>query len=138
LAQLSAGLVFGNDDVLADRKYRATLTCISLKGSIMILNKEEFLRIFRIENESWKVQFSQAKEREKSELHSLINFEKVKKAISRNETELSDSKTDNIKNSTLSFVNRLDLNIGAYSISEYHDDIHHGIFPKAIVKPSKL
>lgn len=58
LAQLSPGLVFGNDDVLADRKYRATLTCISQKGSVMILNREEFLRIFRTENESWKVQFS--------------------------------------------------------------------------------
>ena len=88
LAQLSAGLVFGNDDVLADRKYRATLTCISLKGTIMILNKEEFLRIFRTENESWKVQFSQAKEREKSELNTLLNYEKVKRVISRNESEV--------------------------------------------------
>lgn len=40
-----------------------------------------------------------------------------------------DGKTDGNMKDTLSFVNRLDLNIGAYQISDYHDDIHHGIYP---------
>jgi len=54
---LGPGICFGDDDVLSDRPYKATLKCTSLEGSLYVFHKEDFLRIFKSENESWHVEF---------------------------------------------------------------------------------
>ena len=57
LSVIGAGLVFGDDDVLTKRCYKATLRCYRQHGVIYKLKRDEYLRIFRTENDSWKVQF---------------------------------------------------------------------------------
>ena len=57
LSVIGAGLVYGDDDVLAKRNYKATLKCTTQQAIIYVIKKEEFLRVFRTENDSWKVQF---------------------------------------------------------------------------------
>ena len=57
LAVVGSGLIFGDDDILAKRPYKASLVCSSQSGSVYILKREDFMKVFRTENESWKVQF---------------------------------------------------------------------------------
>jgi CRP-like cAMP-binding protein len=55
LSVIGAGLVFGDDDVLAKRNYKATFKCVTQSATIYVIKKEEFLRVFRTENDSWKI-----------------------------------------------------------------------------------
>lgn len=74
LSVLGLGLTFGDTDILAARPYKASLKCVSQQGTVLIIQKDEFLRIFRTENESWKVEFELARTREKNEILALETF----------------------------------------------------------------
>ena len=68
------GLVFGDDDVLSNRPYKASLKCVQNGSLLYILQRDEFLRVFRTENETWSVQFGLAQKREVSDFKMIKNF----------------------------------------------------------------
>ncbi len=57
LSLMGPGLVFGDDDILTNRPYKASLKCVTNDSLVYLLQRDEFLRIFRTENETWNVQF---------------------------------------------------------------------------------
>lgn len=65
---ISAGLSFGDDDILADRCYRGTLKCMSAEGKVYCLPRDQFLGIFKSDNEGFRRQFRQAQIQEIKEV----------------------------------------------------------------------
>ena len=53
LSLLGPGLVFGDDDIITNRPYKATLKCFSNTGQLFLIKEDEFLRIFKTEGDSW-------------------------------------------------------------------------------------
>jgi len=45
VGQISTGQLFGLHDVAAERDYTYSLRCLSLRGTVLMMNVEEFLRI---------------------------------------------------------------------------------------------
>ena len=78
---MGPGLVFGDDDILTNRPYKASLKCVTNDSLVYLLQRDEFLRIFRTENETWNVQFELSQKREIADLKMLQNYEKIKKKL---------------------------------------------------------
>jgi len=55
MSLLGVGLVFGDDDILINRPYKASLKCVRNDSVVYLLDRDEYLRIFRTENETWNV-----------------------------------------------------------------------------------
>ena len=77
MSLLGVGLVFGDDDILTNRPYKASLKCVKNDSFVYLQYRDEFLRIFRTENETWNVQFSLAQKREIADLNMLTNYERI-------------------------------------------------------------
>ena len=79
LATLGPGMLFGDDDALANRPYKAQLKCISTEGTVLSFKKEEFLRCFKShQNDSWKVQLQSAERRETENWKAVGTFLSLK------------------------------------------------------------
>lgn len=92
LSLLGVGLVFGDDDILTNRPYKASLKCVRNDSIIYLLQRDEFLRIFRTENETWNVQFSLSQKREIADLQMLNNYERIHQKILNSDIKPETSK----------------------------------------------
>jgi CRP-like cAMP-binding protein len=77
LSLLGVGLVFGDDDILTNRPYKASLKCVRNDSVVFLLQRDEFLRIFRTENETWNLQFGLSQKKEIADLQMTQNFERI-------------------------------------------------------------
>jgi hypothetical protein len=77
LSLIGAGNVFGEDDIINDRPYKATLTCTQNESFVYMVKKSEFFRFFKSCNEGWSAlnKISQKKELHKNVIQT--NFKMV-------------------------------------------------------------
>ena len=47
LTVLGSGMMFGDDDAVANRPYKAQVKCITQEGKIIILKKDEYMKCFK-------------------------------------------------------------------------------------------
>jgi len=47
--------MFGEEDVVNDRKYTTTVRCTSTVASLFAIKKEEFFNRFQRDDKSWKI-----------------------------------------------------------------------------------
>jgi hypothetical protein len=74
LAILGKGQVHGEGDVVLCRNYTTTLKCIERGSEAFVMNREDFLRLFKTNEESWRIMFDGAKSREQQVYHACLNF----------------------------------------------------------------
>jgi hypothetical protein len=55
--------VFGDDDMIQERPYKATLTCIKNYSFVYVMMKADFFRIFKNPSESWRSLVSLSKQK---------------------------------------------------------------------------
>ena len=65
LLVLGRGQTYGESDVVLNKKYTTTLRCIQNDSEAFVMPREEFLRLFKTNEEAWKVMFTDIKIREK-------------------------------------------------------------------------
>lgn len=61
LASMTIGNLFGEDDLVLERPHLGTVTCKSNTGSLYCMKISEFIRMFRKNDESWKIILDQIK-----------------------------------------------------------------------------
>ncbi len=64
---MSVGYVFGYDDIVANRAYYASLTCVKNYSSVYTIKKPEFIKFFKpkTSSDNWKIMIDLAKQNEK-------------------------------------------------------------------------
>lgn len=77
LSILGPGQVFGDIDVILCRKFTTTLKCIENNSEGYIMEREHFLRLFKTNEEAWKIMFKCAQEKEKDIYNRCNNFMKI-------------------------------------------------------------
>ena len=122
---LGTGLVFGDDDILASRPYQATLKCLSQQGEVLVMAKEEFLRIFRSENDSWKAEFNMCMSKERAQQEMMENWQTI-----QNDQKAS---TKRPQSQNLCFQSKLDLNTNG-SLHPYQDNEPVVMLPSLVRK----
>ena len=55
LSVLSAGQMHGEWDVVMDKKYTTTLKCIEEDSEAFVMNRPDFMRLFKTNEEAWKI-----------------------------------------------------------------------------------
>jgi len=70
-------MLFGDDDIVVDRPYHASLKCVSLTGNIYVIKRDEFLEIFKTKNETVRHQLNLKKAKETREYKAVLNFAKL-------------------------------------------------------------
>lgn len=103
---LCAGQVFGDDDIVADRAYKGTLTCTTAGSSIYVLPKNVFLRIFKAHQESWKLLGKIKRTKAEKDKTMLRNFYSVTKT---EEKKSQDSEAMTLQNNFLLDRKEIDL-----------------------------
>lgn len=74
LLVLGRGQTYGESDVVLNRNYTTTLRCIENNSEAYVMPREEFLRLFKTNEEAWKVMFIDMKLREKQIFDRCFNF----------------------------------------------------------------
>ena len=69
--------MFGDDDVVLNRRYTATLKCIQQGSEAYIITRADFLRMFNRNEEAWKVMFEASILKEKQLFERTNNFVSV-------------------------------------------------------------
>jgi len=70
-------MFFGDDDIVVDRPYQASMKCVSFTGNIYVVKRDEFLELFKTRNETWRHQFNLNKAKETRENKAVQNYAKV-------------------------------------------------------------
>ena len=64
LCRIGPGQIFGDDDALLQRRYSASLRCVSRDSKAYLMGRTDFLRMFKGNEEAWKTMFAVATEKE--------------------------------------------------------------------------
>lgn len=70
--------IFGDEDVILDLPYRATLKCTTNGSMLYLIPRLEFQRLFKTSNEAWKKICSISKERQAVSYSTQANFYNIK------------------------------------------------------------
>lgn len=54
LALITVGQCFGDDDIINERNYKATMTCTKNDSFLYVISRADFLRFFGKNSEAWK------------------------------------------------------------------------------------
>ena len=79
LAVLGTGQTHGEGDVVLDNNYTTTLKCMEHGSEAFVISRRDFLRMFKSNEEAWRIMYSYAAEREKQINEACFNFVKVSK-----------------------------------------------------------
>ena len=58
IAIIGTGKVFGEDDIVLKRPYSNTLRCLERDSEAYIMPKDDFIRLFRGNENAWKIMFN--------------------------------------------------------------------------------
>lgn len=58
MSLIGVGQVFGDDDVIKDRQYKASLVCTKNDSFVYVIVKVDFLRFFKKNGEAWTSMWS--------------------------------------------------------------------------------
>jgi len=70
-------MLYGDDDIVANRKHHATLTCVSGNGTLYFMPRDSFMNLFKINNETWNNQLKLLRVRELDEKETKNATEKA-------------------------------------------------------------
>ena len=77
VSNMGAGMLYGDDDIVANRKHHATLTCVSGNGTLYFMPRDSFMNLFKINNETWNNQLKLLRVRELDEKETKNATEKA-------------------------------------------------------------
>ena len=77
IAVLGVGQTHGEGDVVLDNNFTTTLKCIEHGSQAYVMSRRDFLRLFKTNEEAWRIMYSYAVEREKQITKACFNFVKV-------------------------------------------------------------
>ena len=65
---IGEGRIHGEDDIIAERVYQASLTCNVKESELLVLTQADFYRVFRQSEDSWLNAVKHARNKEKEYL----------------------------------------------------------------------
>jgi hypothetical protein len=77
LSVLLRGQLCGYEDALSARLYTRSLSCKSIKGSVFVISKEDFIKAFKQNAKTWSTLLTMAKLND-TILHNSINYPEIK------------------------------------------------------------
>lgn len=88
---IGAGQMFGEEDVLSNRNYTTTVTCVSKVGDVFCIKNNEFFRKLRANTESWKIIVLMAMAKEKAMFDRVKQIQRILKEKTKHPTPLKNS-----------------------------------------------
>lgn len=80
LSLMSEYQIHGHDDIIANRPYTSSLVCVSNHSTAFRIHRNDFIKLFRGDSESWIELFRMTQQQEYHQKDSTINFYKVQRA----------------------------------------------------------
>ena len=70
LAVLGPGQIHGEGDVVLDKNYTSTLRCIEQDSELFIMNRDDFLHLFKQNEAAWRIMYQDAMAKEQQNINA--------------------------------------------------------------------
>jgi len=74
LSVLGPEQLHGEWDVVMDKNYSTTLRCLEEDSEAFVMNRPDFMRLFKTNEEAWKIMQANAMDKERQLMKTCYNF----------------------------------------------------------------